>query len=111
MEDKWVVLKQKMEAEEQLVEKLLQQETPEEVQVLLKENGVDLTMEEIVEAREVLIKALERAEEGELSEEDLEEVTGGALFIATWVAIAVIGIGAKVAGWGIIAHKETRGSW
>ncbi|WP_343186704.1 hypothetical protein [Anoxynatronum sibiricum] len=104
-------MKQKLEADEQLVEKLFQQETPEEVQALLKENDVDLTIEEIGEVRGVLIKALERAEEGELSEEDLEEVTGGCFAIAFGVTTLVLFIAAKVTGWGLFAHTESRGRW
>ncbi|MEN1761409.1 MULTISPECIES: Nif11-like leader peptide family RiPP precursor [Anoxynatronum] len=88
MEERMMLLKQKLEADEQLVEKLMQQETPEEVQALLKENGVDLTIEEINTVREALLKAMERSEEGELSEEDLEEVTGGVFLISMILAIA-----------------------
>lgn len=90
MEEKMRLLQQKLEADEKLAEKLLQQETSEEVQVLLKANEVDMTLEEINTVKEALIKALERSEEGALSEEDLEEVTGG-LTLTTLILIAVGG--------------------
>ncbi|SMP58027.1 hypothetical protein [Anoxynatronum buryatiense] len=87
MEERMMLLKQKLEADEQLVEKLMQQETSEEVQALLKENNVEMTLEEINTVREALLKAMERSEEGELSEEDLEEVTGGVFLISMILAL------------------------
>ena len=103
------MLQQKLEADEQLVEKLMQQETSEDVQALLKENGVDLTIEEVNEIREVLLKLMDRMSEGELSEEDLEEVTGGI------GVLAAVGIGMAIysllgAG-GLATTIATRWRW
>ncbi|MEN1761408.1 MULTISPECIES: hypothetical protein [Anoxynatronum] len=92
MEDKMMLLKQKLEADEKLAEKLFQLETAEEVQVLLKDNDVEMTLEEINTVREALIKAMERSEESELSEEDLEEVTGG-FFWMLGLALALMAVG------------------
>ncbi|MEN1761407.1 MULTISPECIES: Nif11-like leader peptide family RiPP precursor [Anoxynatronum] len=77
MEDKMMLLKQKLEADEKLAEKLFQLETAEEVQALLKENGFDMTIEEINAAREALITSITPSETGELSEENLDRVAGG----------------------------------
>ncbi|MEN1761404.1 MULTISPECIES: Nif11-like leader peptide family RiPP precursor [Anoxynatronum] len=77
MEEKLKWLFRKLEAEEQLAEKLFQQETPEEVQVLLKENSLEMTIEEIIAARDILNRTVAPSEAGELSEEDLDNVAGG----------------------------------
>ncbi|MEN1761403.1 MULTISPECIES: Nif11-like leader peptide family RiPP precursor [Anoxynatronum] len=79
MEDKLRLLQQKLEADEQLAEKLFQLETPEEVQVFLKENDVEMTIEEINAAREALITSITPSETGELSEENLDRVAGGSM--------------------------------
>ncbi len=62
-------------SDEQFVKSLLELETPEEVQKVLAEKEIDVTEEEIVKAREILI----RYNNGELSEEELENVAGGGL--------------------------------
>ncbi|MEN1761413.1 MULTISPECIES: Nif11-like leader peptide family RiPP precursor [Anoxynatronum] len=109
MEEKLKLLQQKLEADEQLVEKLMQQETPEEVQALLKENDVNLTIEEINEIREAILKMLDRMTEGELSEEDLEEVTGGIFF--AYGVLALCGIFVALATGTTVTNMFTKGRW
>lgn len=84
MEENWTLLQQKMKTDEAFVEKLYQQETLEEVQALLKENGLDMTIEEINAAREALITSIAPSERDELSEEDLDRVAGGSIWDVPW---------------------------
>lgn len=84
------------------VEKMLSLETPEEVHKLFQENGVDFTMEEVLELGKALDQ-LERCGE-ELDDNMLEDVNGGfAITAATaWaVAKAVIAVG----GAGLAVYK------
>lgn len=60
-------------SDENFVKELVALETPEEVQARLKEKNVDLSMEQI----EMLREKLGKQQDGELSEDDLEEVAGG----------------------------------
>ena len=73
-------LEEKLKEDNTLMEKLMQQETPEDVQVLLKDHGVAMTMEEIQAISDALVQYTAGDEEGELSEESLEEVAGGGIF-------------------------------
>ena len=78
---------QEVFSNEAFLQKLFTLETPAEVQAVLKEQGVELTVEQIMTIRDMLIKfqqgeitleQLQQAENGELSEEMLEQVAGGA---------------------------------
>ncbi len=71
-------------SDEQFVKSLLELETPEEVQKFLAEKEIDVTEEEIVKAREILV----RYNNGDLSEEELENVAGGGIlcFLGSIVA-------------------------
>lgn len=87
MEDKLVQLKEKLEAVDALAEKLFNLETPEEVQSLLKEQGLDFSFEEINSIKDALVKAAKKGEDGSLSDDQLEDVAGG---ILVPIAIAVL---------------------
>jgi hypothetical protein len=72
---------------EAFLQKLFVLETPAEVQAVLKEQGVEMTEEQIMTIRDMLIEfqqgeitleQLQQAENGEMSEEMLEQVAGGA---------------------------------
>lgn len=63
--------------EDAFVEKLFSMETPENVQSLLHEEGLEFTLEEIAQLRDALVQALEKGENGELSDESLDGVAGG----------------------------------
>ncbi len=98
MEQKLAQLYTKLEADKSLGEKLFSLETPEEVQGLLKEQGIEFTLDEINEIKEALAKSIAKAGSGELSDEDLENVAGGGVITAI-VAIGgllIAGIGAAV---------------
>lgn len=74
MERKLAQLKVKLEADNSLKDKLFVMENAEEIQSLLKEQQLDFSLEEINSIRNVLVKAIEKGENGELSEAALEEV-------------------------------------
>ncbi len=68
------------------VKSLAALENPEDVQAALKEKGVELTLEDIAAIQNIL----ENSNEGELSEDDLENVAGGSLTIMAAIGIAGI---------------------
>jgi predicted ribosomally synthesized peptide with nif11-like leader len=70
-------LQAKLEEDVSLAEKLFAIETPEGVQSLLKEQGIEFTLEEIAALRDAIVKAAEKGESGELSDETLDGVAGG----------------------------------
>ena len=88
MEQKLAQLQAKIEADKTLAEKLLSQENPQDVQSLLKEQGLDFSIEEIDMLRQALVRALEKNAGDELSDEDLENVAGG---FAITAIVALIG--------------------
>jgi predicted ribosomally synthesized peptide with nif11-like leader len=75
-------------ADQDFVAKLLEMETPEEVQAAVKEKGVELTLEEIEAARKETVNRLEKKDSDEVSDEQLEQVAGG--FIGTALAVGAI---------------------
>ena len=98
-----VVLNKLMEDKE-FVEKMLSQETPEDVQKLFHENGVEFTMDEVMALGRELDR-LSNAGNGELDEQALEDVSGGVVITAAtaWAiakaAIAVGGAGLAIYKW------------
>ena len=66
----------KMQDDKDFAEQILTCKENDEAIVLAKEQGIDLTLENIVEVNEVLQFA-QRQQDGELTEEELEQVAGG----------------------------------
>ena len=72
----------------------MEKETPEEVQEILEKKDIELSIEEIVNLREMLVERIEKAQsdDEELLEDDLESVSGGCIdpcsIIVTVVCIA-----------------------
>lgn len=91
-------------ANKEFVEKLMSLETEAEVQELLSENGVDLTVEQIAMIKKGVASQL--TESDELSDDALETVAGGADIggIIESVAKAIGTLGDYV-------HKWTRSRW
>ena len=90
-------------SDEAFVKELLSTETPEEVQAMLEDNDIEVSIAEIVKLREMIIKKAENPD-AELSDEDLEDVAGGCLWIAIPIAIGIIA--------GIcVADNLTGGRW
>ena len=90
-------------ADKKFVEQMLAQQTAEDVQKLFNDTGVDFTLEDVNEIGEQLNRAANSNEE--LSEEALEDVSGGfAITVAGVIAagkiiVAVGGAGLAVWGW------------
>ena len=105
MEQKLIQLQAKLESDQNFVEKLFSLESPEEVQGVLKEEGMDFSLEEINMLKEALVKTIAKGESAELSDEDLEEVAGG---IAVTTAIAAVSATFTAANF---THNATRGRW
>jgi predicted ribosomally synthesized peptide with nif11-like leader len=109
VEQKLAQLQAKIEADKSLAEKLLSQENPQDVQSLLKEQGLDFSIEEIDMLRTALVKALEKNTGDELSDEDLENVAGG---IAITAVVALIGaIAGAVSVAGAVTDQAVRSRW
>ena len=81
-------------ADEAFVKGLFELESAAEVQAALKEKGIEMTEEEILGIRELLVKvesgeiSAEQLENGELSDELLEQVSGGSVLLAVGAVIA-----------------------
>ena len=109
-------------SDEAFVKSLFELESAAEVQAALKEKGVELSEEQIVGIRELLLKvesgeiSVAQLENGELAEETLEQVAGGILLIGSAIAVAkfacIIG-GAIVgaAGGGVGTYFAIRNRW
>ena len=91
-------------SDEAFVKELLSRETPEEAQELLAEKDIDVSIEELVKLKDLIIAKLQAAESGEsaeLTEEELEDVAGGVIptlvffgffaFVATNIALVANG--------------------
>ncbi len=84
--------------------KVLVSETPENAQALLKEKGVDISVEELKLTRDFLLKVkngevsedqLKKMADGELELEDMSQVAGG---FAPLVGLGVVAIVADIVG-------------
>ena len=62
--------------DEEFVKSLLALEEPSDVKAALEGKGIEMTEEEILQLRDVLVKTAEKGGE-ELSEDELESVAGG----------------------------------
>ncbi|QGT99853.1 hypothetical protein SYNTR_1260 [Candidatus Syntrophocurvum alkaliphilum] len=74
MADKIKQVIDKINNDQEFKDKIFSLESAEEVQAVLKEEGFDLTVDEILQARDAFVKEVEQ---GELSDESLEDVAGG----------------------------------
>ena len=80
-------------ADEEFVKELFSKETPEEAQALLAEKGIDMSIDELVKLKDLVVAKLQAAENGEsteLTEEDLSDIAGGTFGISMVIAIAGI---------------------
>ena len=109
MEERLTRLQAKLEADPSLGEKLFSLETAEEVQGFLCELELEFSIEEINMMRDVLVKILEKSNDGELSDEDLEEVAGGILVPLILLCLSVLGL--SVGSMAAATHAGTWGQW
>ena len=111
MEERLTRLQAKLEANASLGEKLFSLETAEEVQGFLCELELEFSLEEINELRDVLVKVLEKSKDGELSDEDLENVAGGLIVTLIGLGIMALAFGACVTSGVMISDHFTQGKW
>ena len=92
-------------SDEAFVKELFSKETPEEAQELLAEKDIDVSIEELVKLKDIIVAKLQTAESGEsteLTEDDLADVAGGTIiptlvffgffaFVATNIALVANG--------------------
>ena len=78
-------------SDEAFVKELFSKETPEEAQAMLEEKGLAVTVDDLVQLKEVLVEKYQKAQSGEeLAEEALEAVAGGSAFFI-FSAVLVLG--------------------
>lgn len=100
MKESVEMLLKKMSGDKAFAEKILSQTEKEKVIEIALEEGIALTLEDIDEANVVIAKALEKQNEGELSEEELENVAGGFLDV---VVLTILGAVAFTVSGGVSA--------
>ena len=92
--------KTKLEAvlkDEEFFKSLLEIDSAEEVKTALAEKDIDMSIEEIQQVKDALIKISETGN-SELSEDDLADVSGGCACLAIGIICSVVGLGLTVAG-------------
>ena len=100
-------------ADEEFVKKFFGKETPEEAQDLLAEKDIDVSIEELVAIKDIIVKKLqseEKGEDDELCDDDLENVAGGVLltgtaFVLITVAVPTV-VGLLFTGVGLAAERR-----
>jgi len=96
-------------SDEAFVKELLNLDTPEEIQTLLKSKGIELDREQIEKAKAFVSKKLAMIEAGEeLGDDELDDVSGGFAITGLGVASAIISV-IGVASSMVIT--KTRGRW
>lgn len=68
---------EKMADDKEFSDQVCQMDTALDVQKLAKTVDLDLTLEDILAAKDLINKALDQHREGALSEDDLDQVAGG----------------------------------
>ena len=97
-------------SDEAFVKELFSKETPEEVQAMLEDKDIELSIDEIVKLREMIIKKAENPDaDVELGDDDLEEVSGGIVIDVIFV-VAVAAVMVGLYG-GIAVNEKTNGRW
>lgn len=77
----------KMQDDKKFAEKIMTCKENDEVIAFANEEEIDLTLENIVEVNETF-KFAQRMEDGELTEEELEQVAGGTMEVIATIALA-----------------------
>ena len=100
-------------ADEEFVKEFFSKETPEEAQAVLAEKDIDVSIEELVAIKNIIdekLQAAENGEDGELCDDDLENVAGGVLltftgFVLITVAVPAV-LGLLFTGVGLAAERR-----
>ena len=80
-------------SDEVFVKEFWSKETPEEAKAMLAEKEINMSIDELVKIKDLVVAKLQAAENGEsdeLTEEELGDVAGGTFGIS--VVIAIVGI-------------------
>ena len=97
--------------DEKFVKGLVSLDGPSEIQQFLNKNGLCVTLDEVVELGEILKAAIDKMEESikgdELSDDDLENVSGG---IAVSTVLMIVS-GVTTAVTAIIKNKDKIGNF
>ena len=86
-------------SDEEFVSELLTKETPEEAQALLVEKDIDVSVEDLIKIKDIMIKKVEAAENGEsyeLTEDELADIAGGEVVALIVMGVFLVGITAKL---------------
>ena len=67
----------KLKDNSNFAQKIFETNDPSDVQIIAKEAGVNLTMDDIMASKDIFLQAVDKVNEQELSDEDLENVAGG----------------------------------
>ena len=100
-------------ADEEFVKEFFSKETPEEAQAILAEKDIDVSIEELVAIKNIIdekLQAAENGEDGELCDDDPENVAGGVLltgtaFVLITVAVPAV-LGLLFTGVGLAAERR-----
>ena len=68
---------EKLASDAEFAEKAFTTESPDDVQKLAVAAGIELTMEDIMDSKEIIYQALDKSSQNELSDDELENVAGG----------------------------------
>jgi len=87
-------------ADEEFVKELFSKETPEEAQAMLAEKEINMSIDELVKIKDLVVAKLQAAENGEsteITEEDLADVAGGVAVLFAIMGLVVVGVGMMMA--------------
>ena len=100
-------------SDEEFVKEFFGKETPEEAQALLVGKDIDVSVEELIAIKNIVdekVQAAENGENGEICDDDLENVAGGMLLTGTAVILITVAVpailGLLFAGAGLAAQRR-----
>ena len=96
-------------SDEEFVKELFSKETPEEAQAMLAEKDIEVSVEELVKLRDLLIKKAQQAEGSEeLNDDELEDVSGGIIGFAIAMLVGGALLGGLFITAGVMEEKGRR---
>ena len=97
---------QEVFSDEAFLKEIFSKDTPEEVQTILAEKDIELSIEDILTLRKIIEKKLNQGVE--LSDDDLEDVSGGVVVIGAIVYTVLPLIAATIICDAILDATNTR---
>ena len=97
-------------ADEEFVKELLSKETPEEAQALLAEKDIDISVEDLVNAKDIVVSKLQQKENGEsaeLTEEELKDISGGCWPVIVTMILGIVAVVGATA-WAVTKENNIR---